>query len=153
MTRPPAWRVPVWHTRPAPRILFQHQLAACGVVVRVVRPPRPYRGGFALAARLALPDLVDQAVTIVFGPGNSTVPHVYTNGPSESPHRYFDGSLCMWYPDDPDEQRWTFRDGPAVLLGHIVAHLMREEWWRRTGEWPGTEAEHLVIRSGVQEAA
>jgi hypothetical protein len=23
-----------------------------------------------------------------------------------------------------------------------VAHLIREEWWRRTGEWPGDEALH-----------
>lgn len=45
-----------------------------------------------------------------------------------------DGSLCMWYPGDPAEQRWTRRDGPVALLGHIVAHLLREEWWHLTGE-------------------
>jgi hypothetical protein len=48
----------------------------------------------------------------------------------------------MWFPYDPPEQRWTRSDGPAVLLGQIVAHLLREEWWRRTGEWPGEEAPH-----------
>lgn len=90
-----------WYARPAPRILFQHQLAACGVPVRVVRPPRPHRGGFALAVRLHLPDIPKQTVTIVFGPVASLVPHVYSDGPSESPHRYRDESLCMWYPGDP----------------------------------------------------
>jgi len=136
------WRMPAWYARPAPRILFQHQLATSGIPVRVVRPPRQHRGGFALAVRLQVPDISEQTVTIVFGPAASVVPRVYTNVPSESPHRYRDGSLCMWYPDDPAEQRWTRRDEPSVLLGHIVAHLLREEWWRRTGEWPGTEAEH-----------
>jgi hypothetical protein len=145
--------VPAWYAKPASRLLFQHQLAACGAAVRAIPPPRRYRGGFALAVRLRLPDLVDQTVTIVFGRGNSAVPRVYTDGPSESPHRYPDGSLCMWYPYDPAEQRWTRRDGPAALLGHIVAHLIREEWWRRTGEWPSEEAGHLPAHQATPEAA
>jgi hypothetical protein len=137
--------MPAWYARPAPRILFQHQLAVCGVPVRVVRPPRQHRGGFALAVRLHLPDIPKQTVTIAFGPVASLVPHVYSNGPPESPHRYPDESLCMWYPGDPAQQRWTHRDGPSALLGHIVAHLFREEWWRCTGEWLGAEAGHLPV--------
>lgn len=128
------WRMPAWYAKPAPRVLFQRQLAACGVPVRVIRPPRRQRGGFALAVGLRLPDIPDQTVMIVFGPAASAVPYVYAGECSESPHRYPDGSLCMWYPGDPAEQRWTRRDGPSALLGHIVAHLLREEWWRRTGE-------------------
>jgi hypothetical protein len=139
----PAWRAPTWYARPAPRILFQHRLAECGLAVRGVRPPRPLRGGFALAVHLDVADLSEQTVTIVFGPGKPDVPHVYTDRPADSPHRYPDGSLCMWYPGDPAEQRWTRRDGPVALLGHIVAHLLREEWWQLTGEWPGEEAGHL----------
>jgi hypothetical protein len=100
---------------------------------------------FALAVRLHLPDIPKQTVTLVFGPVASLVPHVYSDGPSESPHRYPDGSLCMWYPGDPAQQRWTRNDGPSALLGHIVAHLLREEWWRCTGEWPGAEAGHLPV--------
>ncbi|MEC3992093.1 hypothetical protein VSR01_00420 [Actinacidiphila sp. DG2A-62] len=47
------------------------------------------------------------------------------------------------------EQRWDRRrDGPVVLLGLVLAHLLREEWWRRTGEWAGPEAPHTA-----QEAA
>lgn len=137
--------MPAWYARPAPRIFFQHQLAACGVPVCVVRPPRQHRGGFALAVRLHLPDIPKQTVTIVFGPVASLVPHVYSDGPSQSPHRYPDESLCMWHPGDPIQQRWTRRDGPSALLGHIVAHLLREEWWRCTGEWPGAEAGHLPV--------
>jgi hypothetical protein len=53
------------------------------------------------------------------------------------PHR-----LCIWDPDDPDENRWVFKDGLLVLMGLIAAHLFREAWWRETGEWLGPEAGH-----------
>lgn len=92
-----------------------------------------------------MPDLPTQTVTVVFGRGAPDVPHVYTDPQSDSPHRYSDGSLCMWCPGDPAEQRWTRRDGLVALLGHILAHLLREEWWQRTGEWPDEEAAHLPI--------
>lgn len=143
MTRRPAWRMPAWYTRPASRILFQRQLAACAQQhVRVVKPPQRYRGGFALRVRLNVEDLPARVVTIVFGRAVPEVPHVYTDRLAESPHRYADGSLCMWYPYDPVERRWTLKNGPAALLGLVVAHLLREEWWRLTGEWPGQEAPH-----------
>jgi hypothetical protein len=146
VTRRQVRREPAWYARPAPRILFQSQLAACGVDVHAVRPPRRHRGGFAVAVHLRVPDVTDQTVTIVFGRAPAAV-HVYTDGPADSPHRYSDGSLCMWHPDDPADQRWTRRDGPAALLGHIVAHLLRERWWRCTGEWPGREAVHPSART------
>jgi hypothetical protein len=148
--RPP-WRMPAWYARPAPRFLFRHQLAACELPVWGARPPRRHRGGFALAVRLHTPDIPEQTITIVFGPTAPAVPHVYTDGPAESPHRYSDGSLCMWYPGDPPEQRWTWDEGPGVLLGHIVAHLLREQWWRLTGEWPGDEAGHLCANIAASD--
>lgn len=142
MTHGPAWRRPAWYARSAARIAFQHRLAACGQPVRVIRPPHRHRGGFALAVQLRVPDVTEQAVSIVFSPAAPEAPYVYTDGPSVSPHRYADDALCMWFPYDPPEQRWTRYDGPAALLGHVVAHLLREEWWRSTGEWPGEEALH-----------
>lgn len=48
----------------------------------------------------------------------------------------------MWWPFDGRDRRWIRRDGAAALLGHVVAHLVREEWWRRTGTWAGDEAPH-----------
>ncbi len=89
---------------------------------------------------------------MVFGRAEPHVPHVYTDLPSGSPHRYTDGALCMWYPGDPADQRWVLRDGPVVLLGHVIAHLLREEWWQHTGEWPGDEAAHLSI-SGTDDTS
>jgi hypothetical protein len=48
----------------------------------------------------------------------------------------------MWYPLDPEQARWIRRDGAAALLGHITVHLLREAWWRMTGEWLGDEVTH-----------
>ncbi|MFE2060764.1 hypothetical protein, partial [Streptomyces sp. NPDC059446] len=90
MRRRPAWRAPAWFARPAARIVFERRLAACGQAVRVIPPPHRFRGGFALAVRLRVADVVEQTVSIVFGPGSPDVPHVYTDGPPESPHRYSD---------------------------------------------------------------
>ena len=69
-------------------------------------------------------------------------PRVTVDGPTESPHRYQDGTLCMWYPQDPKERRWTFSDGLLHLIGLIQVHLIREHLWRETGDWPGDEAPH-----------
>ena len=74
--------------------------------------------------------------------GRSHVPCVFANGPQESPHRYSDGSLCMWYPNDPMERRWVFDDGLLSLIGLAMVHLFREAWWRETGKWAGEEVAH-----------
>lgn len=144
MTRPPAWRRPVWYAYPAGRLRFLTELRACGVnavQTRVSRADRQHRGGFQVEFVLNVPGLPPRCLRIVFA-GYGSVPSVYADGPAESPHRYSDGSLCMWYPWDPEAARWTRRDGAAALLGHITAHLLREEWWRKTGEWVGDEAPH-----------
>lgn len=54
------------------------------------------------------------------------MPKVFADGPDDSPHRYQNGSLCMWHPDDPPEQKWIFQDGLLALLNQIQAHLFRE---------------------------
>ena len=74
--------------------------------------------------------------------GMADVPSVFADGPQKSPHRYSDGSLCMWYPYDPTDRRWVFEDGLVALVGLVMAHLFREAWWREKGEWPGEEVPH-----------
>lgn len=71
----------------------------------------------------------------------SKSPLVRVDGPA-SPHRYGDGTLCMWYPPDPSEEKWVFDDGLLALLNHIQAHLFREAWWREHGVWLGPQAPH-----------
>jgi hypothetical protein len=75
---------------------------------------------------------------------------VYTDGPTESPHRYSPhekdplqrSSLCIWYPDDPPEQRWVPSDGLLTLIEMTRVHLFKEAWYRETGEWLGEEVSH-----------
>lgn len=38
--------------------------------------------------------------------------------------------------------RWTPDAGPADLVTRIAVHLVKEEWFRRTGEWIGDEVKH-----------
>lgn len=80
-------------------------------------------------------------LSITFSAGSSR-PKIMVDGPTDSPHRYEDGSLCIWCPWDSEEQRWTLQDGLLQLLGLISLHLFREAWWRETGEWLGPEAPH-----------
>jgi hypothetical protein len=81
----------------------------------------------------------------------SRTPKVFVDGPTESPHRYEDGSLCMWHPNDPPSERWVFSDGLLVLLNYIQAHLFREGWWREKGEWLGPEAPHELPKELTSE--
>ena len=69
------------------------------------------------------------------------------DGPVDLKHRFSSGDLCMWYPEDPVENRWVFEDGLIALLGHITTYLFREAWHRETGEWPGPEVGHSKIES------
>ena len=84
-------------------------------------------------------------------------PWVWVDGPTESPHRYYVlGAgrirLCMWYPLDPPDQRWTYADGLVALLGHARTHLLREAFYRedvakrRRPVWLGPEAPHGTSR-------
>lgn len=79
------------------------------------------------------------------------MPRIYVDGPTESPHRYGERELCIWYPRDPPERRWVFEDGLLVLINLIQAHLFREAWWREKGEWLGPEAPHAVPKEPVTE--
>lgn len=112
--------------------------------VKVIQPRHAYRGGFALSTRIAPTGVPERKIEIHFSPRLPDVPRVFIDGPQESPHRYSDSSLCMWYPYDPKEARWKPSNGPAALLGHIAVHLIKEQWYRQTGDWPGDEVGHLA---------
>lgn len=137
-----AWREPAWYARPAARLRFISELASTGVAVRPVQPSRPYQGGFAVRLIVTPPGLETRKVTIIFAAAAPEVPRIFVDGPTDSPHRYSAGELCIWFPFDGHDARWLRRDGAAALLGHIVVHLIKEEWWRRTGEWVGDEVPH-----------
>lgn len=80
-------------------------------------------------------------ITIVFKAGEpaSCVEVFVADGPTESPHRYGENKLCMWYPADPSELRWLPEHRLVGLIEMARLHLFREEYWRRAGGWNGGE--------------
>ncbi|MEJ7786290.1 MAG: hypothetical protein WKF96_15915 [Solirubrobacteraceae bacterium] len=75
---------------------------------------------------------------------------VYADGPTGSPHRYAPHpkdcrrrpSLCIWYPDDPADQRWVPADGLLSLIEMTRIHSFKEAYFREAGEWLGEEVLH-----------
>ncbi len=59
-------------------------------------------------------------------------------------HTYGQNSLCMWYPSDPLDRRWSRTDGLLKLVDTAVAHLFKELFYRETDEWLGEEAPHAA---------
>lgn len=134
------WQPPLWFDTPIGRILFLRELADIGTAQQV--KSRTHPGGFSVRLTLNPLGVPSRQVTITFSRGRPMEPQVTVDGPSDSPHRYSDGTLCMWYPEDPREQRWAYADGAGALVANIAAHLIREEWYRTTGEWLGDEVRH-----------
>ena len=108
------------------------------------------KGGHEYKATVRVPHYEAREIHIRFS-GMSDAPSVFADGPRDSPHRYSDGSLCMWYPHDPIDRRWVFEDGLLDLIGLVIAHLFREAWWRETGEWLGEEVPHgSQVKEGLK---
>ncbi len=56
---------------------------------------------------------------------------VIADGPTDSPHHYGGGRLCIWHPKGPPERRWVHQDGLLQLIIHAPrVHLLKEAWWR-----------------------
>lgn len=77
---------------------------------------------------------------------------VSADGPTESPHRYDERRLCMWYPADPPELRWLPEHRLVGLIEMARLHLFREEYWRRTGGQDGGEWLGPEIHPGEEDA-
>ena len=88
-----------------------------------------------------------RAVEITFKARNPPKPVIRVDGPEDSPHRYADGSLCVWDWRDPESSRWVVDDGLVHLLRLVQGHLFREDWYREWGEWPGPESPHTIAKT------
>ena len=99
-------------------------------------------GYISYEATMSVEGYEDRIVTVELGRYISDSPRIRVDGPGRSPHRYSDGSLCIWYPDDPPERRWKFSNGLMELLILVQQHLFKEAWWRESGEWLGPEVPH-----------
>jgi hypothetical protein len=130
---------PWWATQRS-KILFERGLGEA--YPQTVRKSNS-DGGMTYCLRLGVPDYESRRVELkVVGYAHVAGAAVTVDGSMESPHRYGDGSLCLWHPDDPAEMRWRPQDGIVRLIDLVVVHLFREAWWRETGDWPGPEAPH-----------
>lgn len=121
------------------------------VAARLVYPTLAYRRRHGTTLRhsftalLPIPGGTTRQVTAAFDETSPNCPHVFADGPADSPHRFSGRNgtqLCIWHPADPPERRWVSEDGLIVLFGMAQHHLFKEEWWRMTGEWLGDEAPH-----------
>src|SRR5690606_19712037 len=101
-----------------------------------------HRGGFVVSYDLSPTGIPTRRVTVQFQPRTPNTPHVFVDGPTDSPHRYDDDALCMWHPMDPPGLRWAPAAGAADLVARVAVHLIKEEWYRHTGEWIGEEVGH-----------
>ena len=129
-----------WYGRFRDRLRFEGSARANVPGLR--SRPRPLGRGWQYQLSVDPPGCSTTMVQIEFALPWSRVPRVTVDGPTESPHRYDDGTLCMWYPLDPPKQRWVFSDGLLHLIGLIQVHLIREQLWRQSGCWYGDEAPH-----------
>lgn len=83
-----------------------------------------------------------------YGLAPSDYPRVWAERGQGSKHRMpDDDALCLYYPLDPPQRRWTADTGLLDLLDIVVDHLGYEAYWRATGGpaggvWRGDEAEH-----------
>lgn len=82
-----------------------------------------------------------------YGLAAQDYPRVFADAGLESPHRMPDDSLCLFYPGDPPDRRWTAEDGLLALLNLTGDHLFFETYWRHTGgrrggKWLAPEAPH-----------
>jgi hypothetical protein len=60
--------------------------------------------------------------------------------PSDAPHRYSNGALCLYYPGDGS---WTPAHSIAqTIVPWTALWLTFYEIWQRTGTWYGAEVSH-----------
>lgn len=74
-----------------------------------------------------------------------STPKVWVIEPWVDPtiHHYSDGSLCLYYPKDPKDQRWSDNSIIArTIMPWTAAWLLFYEYWLETGIWFNEEAPH-----------
>jgi hypothetical protein len=92
-------------------------------------------------------------VLIFPGPPSRVRPIVMSDGPTRSRHRFYwsrPSSLCLYYATDDERLRWKLEDGLVALIDLSRVHLIKEAWWRVTGEWDGYEV-HRQPPAGTEQ--
>lgn len=99
-------------------------------------------GRYRVVALFVGPPQFDPFVLCLDGP----------RGEAASPHRNGELVLCLYFPRDPPERRWTESKGLTALFALARQHLAAEDIWRRDHRWVLDEAPHgettPVVRPG-----
>lgn len=134
-----------WYGDERARVMFERGIRGAYPSIGPGRPGRRAGDRYDYTVDLELEPFEAKRVRISFpAASRPRDPKVSVVGPPEhSPHRYKDGYLCIWYPEDPKDRRWVDTDGLVHLIDLVRLHLMREACWRETGEWPGPEITHV----------
>lgn len=130
-----------WYGEDRRRALFERNARAAFPGIRC-ETLRGKSAGRLYRLTVEVPYFEDRRVRVIFRQQTPSLPVVTVDGPTDSPHRYGKGELCIWYPKDDQENRWVLDDGLPSLIGLTIAHLFREAYWRLAGEWLGPEAGH-----------
>jgi hypothetical protein len=136
-----------WHSDIPARLRFERQARSRHPELTSSTTGRRHGGLVTYQLTVTVPEYESRRVTIELVNGYKPYgAKVTVDGLQDSPHRYDDGSLCIWHPRDPDSQRWVGSDGLAALITHVRIHLFKEAYWRETGEWLGPDAPHQAAK-------
>ena len=131
-----------WYGNDSRCAFFEHGVKQQFPTLRGITRKSGSKAGRTYKALLDVPHYEQRQVEIFFSKQTPSLAKITADGPTDSPHRYSERELCIWYPGDLDSEKWVVEDGLLMLLGLIIAHLFREAWWRETGEWLGPEKGH-----------
>ena len=67
---------------------------------------------------------------------------LHRNPPYDGGVQGVSGHLCLCFPTDPPERRWSVDHGLVGLFDIARRHLACEHVWRETGVWPTEDAPH-----------
>lgn len=76
---------------------------------------------------------------------------LHRNPPYDDDVRGVSGHLCLYFPGDPEERRWTPEYGLVGLFDLGRRHLACEHVWRETGTWPTEDAPHGDAAKPVEQ--
>jgi hypothetical protein len=126
------------------RLNFEGAARTAFPSMRVSRTGKGKTGSIVYTLHVPVPEFNERRLIRItlWNDRHPTVRSLTADGPTASPHRYSNGTLCMWYPKDDPELRWVSEDGLLRVIRCAQVHLFKEAFWRRYSEWPGPEAPH-----------
>lgn len=127
----------------ARRIRFEREARKKGLAFSSCFAGRPRRLIYRIPIVVPVYD-ESRTLTITMGASahpSARPPLVLIDGPVCRRHRFPDtGGLCMWWCEDPDDERWVPDDGLLALVGHAIDHAYCEVHCQQGHPWPKPEA-------------